>query len=71
MKNAIRFPENQLLLLQSNVFCTNQYMNGIKSLLPYQYAKDNTQMLLEAQLNHETGDRRLDGYGIIETLGGY
>ena len=70
-KNKIHFPDNQMLLLQSNAFRTDQYMNGIKSLLPHQYAKDNAQMLLDAQLNHETGDRRLDGYDILETLGGY
>jgi hypothetical protein len=70
-RNTICFPENQLLLLQSNAFRTDQYVNGIKSLLPYQYAKDNAQLLLDNQLNHETGDRRLDGSDVFETLGGY
>jgi hypothetical protein len=70
-RNTISFPENQLLLLQSNAFRADQYDNGIKTLLPYQYAKDNAQMLLDHQLNHETGDRRLDGSDIFETLGGY
>lgn len=70
-RNSISFPENQLLLLQSNAFRTDQYVNGIKTLLPYKYAKDNAQIMLDAQLNHETGDRRLDGNDIVETLGGY
>ncbi|KAL3757304.1 hypothetical protein ACHAWU_008465 [Discostella pseudostelligera] len=70
-RNTISFPENQLLLLQSNAFRTDQYVNGIKTLLPYQYAKDNAQLLVDNKLNHETGDRRLDGSDVFETLGGY
>ena len=27
--------------------------------------------MLEEQLNHETGDRRLDGNDLLETIGGY
>ncbi len=44
---------------------------GIQTILPYQYAKDYTQKALEEQLNHETGDRRLDGTDLLETLEGY
>jgi hypothetical protein len=32
---------------------------------------ESTQRLLEDKLNHDTGDRRLDGNDILETLGGY
>jgi hypothetical protein len=32
---------------------------------------ESTQRLLEERLNHDTGDRRLDGNDIFETLGGY
>jgi len=60
-----------MLLLQSNTFRTEQYASGARTLLPYQYAKDVSQKQLEEQLNHETGDRRLDGKDIFETLGGY
>ena len=69
-RNSITFPKEQLLLLQSNTFRTEQYKDGVQTLLPYQYAKDRSQKQLEEQLNHETGDRRLDGNDIIETLGG-
>lgn len=70
-RNAIKLPENLPLLFHSNAFRTQQYSSGVKTLLPYQYEKDKTQRMLEEQLNHETGDRRLDGNDIFETLGGY
>jgi hypothetical protein len=70
-RNTISFPENQLLLLQSNTFRTSQFASGISTLLPYQYAKEQSQQVLEEQLNHETGDRRLDGNDLLETIGGY
>mmetsp|Transcript_291 Transcript_291/g.563 ORF Transcript_291/g.563 Transcript_291/m.563 type:complete len:441 (+) Transcript_291:76-1398(+) len=70
-RNTIQFPRDQMLLLQSNTFRTEQYASGARTLLPYQYAKDVSQKQLEEQLNHETGDRRLDGKDIFETLGGY
>lgn len=69
-RNSIIFPENQLLLLQSNAFRTEQYRDGIQTLLPYQYNKDRAQKNLDDQLDHETGDRRLDGNDVLETLGG-
>lgn len=70
-RNTIYFPQDQLLLLQSNTFRSEQYTSGIQTILPYKYAKDRAQSQLEEQLNHETGDRRLDGNDILETLGGY
>jgi len=70
-RNSITFPKDQLLLLQSNTFRTQQYSSGVQTLLPYQYYKDISQKQVEEQLNHETGDRRLDGNDILETLGGY
>jgi len=70
-RNTISFPEDQILLLQSNTFRTQQYSSGVRTLLPYQYAKEMSQQQLEEQLNHETGDRRLDGKDLFETLGGY
>ena len=70
-RNTITLPENQLLLLQSNTFRYQQYMNGVQTILPYVYEKERSQKILEEQLNHETGDRRLDGNDILETLGGY
>lgn len=69
-RNSITFPENQLLLLQSNTFRTEQYRDGIQTLLPYQYNKDRAQKNLDETLDHETGDRRLDGNDVLETLGG-
>jgi hypothetical protein len=70
-RNTITFPREQLLLLQSNAFRTQQYISGITTLLPYQYAMESAQRLLEDKLNHDTGDRRLDGKDLFETLGGY
>lgn len=70
-RSTIIFPQKQLFLLQSNTFRTQQYSSGVKTLLPYQYAMESTQRLLEDKLNHDTGDRRLDGNDILETLGGY
>lgn len=70
-RNSISFPEDQLLLLKSNTFRTSQFASGIQTLLPYQYAKEQSQQVLEEQLNHETGDRRLDGNDLLETIGGY
>lgn len=70
-RNTISFPDNQILLLQSNTFRISQFTSGIQTLLPYQYAKEQSQLVLEVQLNHETGDRRLDGSDVFETIGGY
>lgn len=70
-RNTISFPSNQLLLLQSNTFRTTQYKNGIQTLTPYQYSMEQSQQILEEQLNHDSGDRRLDGDDLLETLGGY
>ncbi|KAL7544662.1 hypothetical protein ACHAWF_008032 [Thalassiosira exigua] len=70
-RNSISLPKDQLLLFTSNAFRKGQYSDGIQTLLPYQYDKEQSQMVLEKQLNHETGDRRLDGNDLLETLGGY
>jgi len=70
-RNSISLPENQLLFLRSNMFRLSNYEMGLQTILPYQYAKDYTQRALEEQLNHETGDRRLDGTDMLETLEGY
>jgi hypothetical protein len=70
-RNTISFPSNQLLLLQSNTFRTTQYKCGIQTLSPFQYSMEQSQQILEEQLNHDSGDRRLDGDDILETLGGY
>mmetsp|Transcript_35185 Transcript_35185/g.71875 ORF Transcript_35185/g.71875 Transcript_35185/m.71875 type:complete len:435 (+) Transcript_35185:68-1372(+) len=70
-RNTISFPEDQLLLLKSNTFRTTQYASGIQTVLPYQYAKEQSQQVLEEQLNHETGDRRLDGSDLLETAAAY
>lgn len=70
-RNTISFPKDQVLLLKSNTFRATQYASGIQTLFPYQYAKEQTQQVLEEQLNHETGDRRLDGNDLLETMSGY
>ena len=70
-RNSISFPENQLLLLQSNTFREDQYEDGIRTMFPYQYAKDNAQNMLDAQLDHESGDRRLDGTDLLPLFEGY
>ena len=67
-RNTISFPEEQLLLFQCNTFRKSQYSSGVQTLLPYQYAKERSQRLLVEQLNHETGDRRLDGNDLLDTL---
>ncbi|KAL7519842.1 hypothetical protein ACHAWX_004596 [Stephanocyclus meneghinianus] len=70
-RNSIQFPQNQLLLLQSNTFRQEQYETGVRTLLPYQYAKENAQQKLDEQLSHESGDRRLDGTDLLPLLEGY
>ena len=70
-RNTISFPEDQLLLLKSNTFRTTQYASGIQTVLPYQYVKEQSQQALEEQLNHETGDRRLDVSDLLETAAAY
>ncbi|KAL3779186.1 hypothetical protein HJC23_008057 [Cyclotella cryptica] len=70
-RNSIRFPQNQLLLLQCNTFREEQYETGVRTLLPYQYAKEKAQQKLDEQLNHESGDRRLDGKDLLPLLEGY
>jgi len=70
-RNTIYVPENTLLLLQCNTFREDQYAEGVKTLLPYQYVKDTTQQMLNEQLDHESGDRRLDGKDLLPLLEGY
>lgn len=70
-RNSILLPVNQLLLLQCNSFREGQFEDGIRTLLPFQSAKDNAQRKLNEQLNHESGDRRLDGKDLISLLEGY
>ena len=70
-RNSIKFPDNQMLLLQSNTFREKQYETGVNTLRPYQYAKENSQKMLDEQLNHDSGDRRLDGTDLLQTLEGY
>ena len=70
-RNSIYFPENQLFLLQSNTFREEQYENGLRTIIPYQNAKDNAQKILDEQLDHESGDRRLDGKDLLPLLEGY
>ena len=40
-------------------------------MLPYEFAKDDSQRQLEEQLDHDGGDRRLDGSDLVKTLEGY
>ena len=70
-RNSIYFPMNQLLLLQSNTFREEQYEKGLRTILPFQNAKDNAQKILDEQLDHESGDRRLDGKDLLPLLEGY
>lgn len=70
-RNSIRFGENQLLLLQCNTFREEQYESGVDTLLPFVRAKDNAQKMLDEQLDHESGDRRLDGTELLPLLEGY
>jgi hypothetical protein len=57
--------------IQCNTFREEQFKNGIRTLLPFQSAKGNAQRKLDEQLNHESGDRRLDGKDSIPLLEGY
>ena len=71
-QNTIRSPSNLVvLLLQSNVFQYTQYKTGISTILPYQHAMEFSKRMVEEQLNHVSGDRRLDGTDIIQTIEGY
>jgi hypothetical protein len=70
-RNTIHFPSNQLLLLQANTFRYTQYNTGLSTILPYQHDMEYSQQLVDRQLNHKSGDRRLDGTNMIQTLEGY
>lgn len=70
-RNSIKLPENQLLLLQCNTFREDQYEDGVRTLLPFLVAKDNSQKMLDEQLDHESGDRRLDGNEVLPLLEAY
>jgi hypothetical protein len=70
-RNTIHFPSNQLLLLQANAFRYTQYNTGLSTILPYQHDMEYSQQLVDKQLNHESGDRRLDGVDVLQTLEGY
>jgi hypothetical protein len=70
-RNSIYFPENQLLLLQSNAFREEQFDEGVQTMIPFQYEKDKAQKMLDQQLDHESGDRRLDGKDLLPLLEGF
>ena len=70
-KNTITFPKKQSLLFASNTYRLQQYLSGVQTISPFQYAKDRSQKQLDEKLDHETGDRRLDGNDVFQTLCGY
>lgn len=69
-RNDVSLPEDTCLLLKANGWRRSEYEEGLRTVLPYRLRKDESQRRLEEQLDHDTGDRRLDGNDLLETMVG-
>jgi hypothetical protein len=66
-RNDVSLDPTERLYLLANVWRENDLNIGLKRLRPLQAKVDDAQARLDAQLSHETGDRRLDGENPLDT----
>lgn len=59
------------LYLSANCWREEEWEQGLKNIYPFVDAAEYAQKAVETALNHETGDRRLDGTDAIETAKAY
>ena len=71
-RNDVRIPRGTRLYLSANCWREEEYDYGLDMIMmPIYEAAQASQRLLEETLNHDTGDRRLDGTNTIDTAMAY
>lgn len=70
-RNDVYLPSGTRLYFAANAWREHEYENGVFRVLPLQVSLTEAQKVLDENLSHETGDRRLDGNDPIETLKAY
>lgn len=71
-RNDIVIPAPARLFLTANAWREEELEYGLRQSIPLYEAAKLAQQQVDDQLNHETGDRRLDGTsGAVETLSAY
>ena len=70
-RNDVKLPSGTRLYFAASAWREQEYEIGVSKILPLQAALKQAQAVLDENLSHETGDRRLDGNDPIETLKAY
>lgn len=70
-RNDVSLPSGTRLYFAANAWREHEYEKGVFRVLPLQVSLTEAQKVLDENLSHETGDRRLDGNDPIETLKAY
>lgn len=70
-RNDVKLPAGTRLYFAASAWREQDYETGIAKVLPLQVALKASQAVLDENLSHETGDRRLDGTDPLETLKAY
>jgi hypothetical protein len=66
-RNDVSLDPTERLYLLANGWRAGDLERGLQRLRPLQERLDDAQARVDAQLSHETGDRRLDGDNPLET----
>ena len=70
-RNDVFLPAGTRMYFAASAWREDQYEEGVARMLPLKASLEGAQRLLDENLSHETGDRRLDGNDPIETLKAY
>lgn len=70
-RNDVSLPAGTRLYFAASAWREVEYEVGVARILPLKVALKASQMVLDENLSHESGDRRLDGTDPIETLRAY
>jgi hypothetical protein len=70
-RNDIQLSSGERLYLEANCWREDEFEIGRSAYQPYFTAYQLAQQKLEAQISHDTGDRRLDGTDPLQTLAAY
>jgi hypothetical protein len=70
-RNDVSLPAGTRLYFAASAWREDEYENGVARVAPLQAALKVAQTILDDNLCHETGDRRLDGTDPLETLKAY
>lgn len=71
VRNDVQLSAGERLYFTSNAWREEEYEVGLQRMKPIQARAKEAQRILDDQLSHETGDRRLDGNDALETIQAY